>query len=83
MERVPWERPDRETAAPVEETSSSRRPHPEAGLGFLVAALWLASAVRFGAALYRQESFGAGASLAGLTVLLVPWLIWRGRRSRE
>ncbi|MFO0663699.1 MAG: hypothetical protein U0174_07085 [Polyangiaceae bacterium] len=53
---------------------------PERGLFVLVLLLWLASFVRFAAALARGETFGLAACLASLTVFVVPVLLWRARK---
>lgn len=80
MKRAANEGPYRTSAEREREGTVATRARPEAGIGFLVIALWFASLVRFVAALLRQETFGPAACLAGLTVFVVPWLWWRGRR---
>ncbi len=63
---------------------SSPRPRPgrrwsDADLLIALFVLWIASAVRVGGAFARHEVFGAEATLAFMSLVLVPWLFVRAR----
>jgi len=63
--------------APAREAPARR----DAELVPAFAVLWVASALRVGAALVRHETFAATATLAAVAVFAIPWALFRKRKT--
>jgi hypothetical protein len=55
----------------------------DADVVLAMALLWMLSAIRVVGAVMRREVFGAEASLATVSLVVIPWMLFRRRSGRR